>query len=70
MSSKMLKRLMISSLVLTTTLFGLGLGGCSLRSIGAGLLSEYLISGEDSTLGTLFGSGLSELLSQITGATS
>jgi len=70
MSSKILKRLMLVSLTLTTTLFALGLGGCSLRSLGAGLLSEYLTAGEDSTLGMLFGSGLSGLLSQITGATS
>jgi len=64
-----MNRIALWSASITLMLYGLGLGGCSLRSIGAGLLSEFLTSGDSSTLGSLLNTGFDSLLSQITGAT-
>ncbi len=43
-------------------------GGCSMRSIGAMLLSNFLTSGGVSSLTSGSGSGLTSLLGQLLGA--
>lgn len=59
------KQLAVWSASITLMLYGLGLGSCSMRSIAAGLLSEFLTSGGteeiDSALGTSLGSIFSSL---------
>lgn len=44
-------------------------GGCSIRSIGAALLSEYLTTGGSSTLASDLTSGLGSLFDQATDET-
>jgi len=44
-----------------------GLGGCSLKSIGAGLLSEFLTSGGASSLNSTLTSDLGTALTDLLG---
>jgi hypothetical protein len=61
MTLRRLKRALLCSAVIGATLFGFS---CSLKSIGAGLLSEFLTSGG---IDTLLESGLSSTLSSLLG---
>jgi hypothetical protein len=62
-----MKRFAIWSASITMMLYGLGLGGCSLRSIGAGLLSDFLTGNNSSPLTSTVNSALGSLLSQVLG---
>jgi len=44
-----------------------GIGGCGLRRIGAGLLSEFLTTGDIGSLGSSITSGLDSILGQFAG---
>ncbi len=47
--------------------FVFGLGNCSLKSIGAGMLSEFLTTGGTNSLNSAVNSGLGTLVNQLTG---
>lgn len=66
MTRSTIKSFVIAAALLAGTMCGMG--GCSLRSIGAGLLSEFLTTGGNSTLGQILTTGAGDLLGQITGA--
>lgn len=59
----------IGHLTVVTGFVLYGIGGCGLRQIGLGLLSEFLTAGDSSSLGSTITSGLDTLLEQLTGAT-
>jgi hypothetical protein len=68
MKSTTLKRLAVWSASITLMLYGLGLGSCSARSIGAGLLSEFLTSGGTSEIDSALGTSLSSIFSSFLGS--
>jgi hypothetical protein len=60
---KTFKHLLLSGAITGTMLYG---GGCSFKSIGAALLSEFLTSGGGTTLGSDLTSQFGSLLDDLT----